>query len=1323
MAFDRQNITNQGFYLLKKVKDGCSLSFTAMFVEENTVQPSQMPNGGGLTYSQADSDKVRFSKGIMWSVTPIKSYINNSGNTEIRAVGKFNKESASELVVRTAYLFASVLDSHGAIVVEEGQPLENILFAVASNNEKSVLQSDGKNSLFVSFSVVLTNGFSSIISMENGLATLQDLENLQGGLNLQKLTLKFDENTKDLQLFDADGVLIDQANLGGSCGSDDAVTVHGAQYVFGQKIWADPTAVQRPCNTVYEIHEGGETQYVFVSGVDAVIEEMAKNDPAAMEAYVSRVKVFRIIAQDGKIALTQLSKTFSQAKDILLSKVLRKPRVTDFFVISDDRDPDTPENIGQDTVRALPVTTDLEAALMWIGYGQIIANDPSVEDAQNGRYALYPDTISVDGINSLIPVKAVDPKDFKSVYTHSECSALKLAYAEIGECEHNGVKLKDAERTNLFRTLKGIYEQQVSVARVAFGNAISSWNQTLYLESNMRMTSVSHEGILLGNEDQFFNIGMEKESSEKEEKQKIALSRKVYWSETIGDETVQFSENRPFAFIGDSGMLGGAPLFTVRIIAAAHYTRGTKNWLLNSVQCSDGFKAELCGQLYNNVHNPSTNQSHNAHLYISCADNLKLNPFTSVVIEVDGYTGVNGSPVNQHKHLGCVVPFDVSQKHNPEQNMFGCDIDMTIPLNSWVQSDAAMTPLCPDMITVKGYICDIKDMGLPEISTEEDREVVFEDALFDGITVAVTRMFGKVYMSGKTEAVIGEDLPKDTRVLVNGISTLKVAGYRWYRIYAVNANGEHIDAEGNVTASPIYAYVLSSNVIPYEEHIDFVPFVHYARIPAGVQRYDLNDESDKHKYREPLADKMDVQIAIRTDNGWYGIEDPMSDSGYFFVKENGDGVVLDCLTEFAHGRPEDTFRNIPSVFVSRLYNDGFKAVFSGDSSRMFTPEELGFPVDRGTTLRGLIISDCGYDETVPDDYLSSKDFMVFRPDDWASQDKYLIVRDSCVSISLQKEPEELNDLKDSLHRVNPFEIHPINNSGVEPEYVIYREGEDPTTDQSGLWGAIEDKDITKYFESADKEYIGLGFVGNDDVVTVIVLKRDGVTVTPDVLTPFDDTTVSDLTVLRYATGTSTINKYAQPKETAEVIGTLDMTQDGIYITLDGKSNNGFYRVKSTPVYYVRESDITLNVPNHEVSQADRYSVTASESLPVTYYLAYMPDGTLVNATTVTEGTFDGFFIRFGNAIMATYRRNEESEPITCFIKPVTVTLDVEQRSNLITVTQAVMDESSNDEYPLVSMEGYFSVQNDTEALNVNTSNIVVVERNTVCSAIGIVDED
>ena len=91
--------------------------------------------------------------------------------------------------------------------------------------------------------------------------------------------------------------------------------------------------------------------------------------------------------------------------------------------------------------------------------------------------------------------------------------------------------------------------------------------------------------------------------------------------------------------------------------------------------------------------------------------------------------------------------------------------------------------------------------------------------------------------------------------------------------------------------------------------------------------------------------------------------------------------------------------------------------------------------------------------------------------------------------------------------------------------------------------------------------------------------------------------------------------------------------------------------------------------------------------------------------------------------MATYRRNEESEPITCFIKPVTATLDVEQRSDLITVTQAVMDESSNDEYPLTYMEGYFSVQNDTEALNVNTSNIVVVERNTVCSAIGIVDED
>ena len=135
MAFDRQNITNQGMYLIRRLGDGCRLSFTAMFTEVAAITPAMMPTGGGVTYSQAKSDTDRFSEGTMWNVSPVKSHV-SSGSTDLRAVGKFNRTTSGAFVMRSAYLFATLLDENNDIAKDgTGNPLENVLFAVASNDD------------------------------------------------------------------------------------------------------------------------------------------------------------------------------------------------------------------------------------------------------------------------------------------------------------------------------------------------------------------------------------------------------------------------------------------------------------------------------------------------------------------------------------------------------------------------------------------------------------------------------------------------------------------------------------------------------------------------------------------------------------------------------------------------------------------------------------------------------------------------------------------------------------------------------------------------------------------------------------------------------------------------------------------------------------------------------------------------------------------------------------------------------------------------------------------------------------------------------------
>lgn len=1300
MAFDRQNITNQGFYLLKKVKDGCSLSFTSMFVEQDTVAPSQMPNGGGLTYEQAVSDSDRFRQGVMWSVTPIKSYIGDNGNLSVRAVGKFNTDVESELIVRTAYLFASVVDAHGDVVIEDGRPLENVLFAVASNNNTSVLQGDGKNSLYVTFSVVLTNGFSSIVGIENGVATLQDLESIQAGANIQKLTIKFDENTKDLQLFDADGNLIDQANLGAVGGNDDAVTVHNPQYVFGEKIWVDPSAVQRPCRTVYVVKESDDTtHYVFVSGLDAVIEELASTDEAAMEQYKANVKAFEITAQDGKIVLTQLDKTFDECREIASGSIVRKPKIADFFVISDDRDPETVENIGQDKVRIAEGLTDELAAILWQGYSRIISTDPNIPFELTRQYAIFPNTISIEEINALIPTVAIDPSDFKSVYTNGECEALKLKYNALGDKEVDGIQLQNASRTNLLRVLKGIYEQQVSVARNAYFKADEAWDSSFYVDSERRMTFVSNEGLTLANESQFYNIGVEKESGDEGEKQKLALSRKVFWS----DNGVQKSAILPFAFVGDSGMLGGAPLFTVRILTAAHYTHGTKNWLLNALQCSDGFKAELCGQLKNNITNPSS-ASMDAHLFVSCADNLKLRTFSSVVVEIDGYTGVNHSPVSQHKTLGCIVPFDVEKKHNPHTGSFGCDIDLTLPLNSWVQTDAQETPLQPDIITVKAYICDARPMEVPEISTDDRTPMVFVPFNLNGITVRDTVLYGAVFSDGTAENALPVVLPEGVRIVVDGRSADSFNDYWWYRVIAVDENGNLVDLDGNPTDTPVHAYTWSQNIREFSHEIgDYDEFKKYARIPAGAQLYTWNDASEDVKYGSPLTSSSDVIIAIHTQNGWYGIADNTQESGYIFVKDDEPGLILDSLMETFNQKQHDTrFADVP-------VQADFSTFYANDIHYALFENELAFPYN------GNPEHSYGFNGLLKDSFNDNIDAFYFAPDPDIDPSIYDSLNRFCI---VGKPLVYLIDDSDhtSYTRVKPFTV--------SDELVLRL----PTVDGTGDWVRVlmENPDfVDKYYETDDK--LGIGFTVKPEYYdahpdihrhedSIYWCSKSLMTITPAVLEPYEDTTITELD--RYATGTDIVNKYERPLNDSEPIGTIDLSEIP-YLKVSGTTANGFARIDALPEYYLRLSDITLSLVETP-AEDETYIITASELNPVTYYQGVMPDSKLVSPVTVTEGTFTCHVIKGKSVLTAQYSSSDDAEPIQCYLPSTLVAIRLTDE-DITRIRQDIAN--ARDDFSIELVDGNIMLPQAVQAMDVDDLSITVLDRTAQVSLIGQSSDD
>ena len=224
--------------------------------------------------------------------------------------------------------------------------------------------------------------------------------------------------------------------------------------------------------------------------------------------------------------------------------------------------------------------------------------------------------------------------------------------------------------------------------------------------TDLHSVAIRSDGIVLNQDSQQYKISLSKET-EKDGKQKIALS------------TVDKGQVRPFAFIGDSGMLGGAPLFSVRIAAHAVYEEGNCEWLLNSIAISDGYEAHLKGHDVNGIMDKNditgADGSDANHLIVMTKPNLSPRNFNKLVIEISGITGSNQIPSHQFKNLNCIVPFQMLAYGEHKRNM--CDIDLTEVLYSWVQTDVDERvdgeQLPPDMIIIHAWGMDIKETKRP----------------------------------------------------------------------------------------------------------------------------------------------------------------------------------------------------------------------------------------------------------------------------------------------------------------------------------------------------------------------------------------------------------------------------------------------------------------------------------------------------------------------------------------------------------------------------------------------------------------------------------
>ena len=1226
MAFDRQNITNQGMYLIRRLGDGCHLSFTAMFTEVAAITPAMMPTGGGVTYDQAKNDTERFSEGIMWNVSPVKNHTSGSGSTDLRAVGKFQRTTSGSFVMRSAYLFATLLDENNDIAQDDtGTLLENILFAVASNDDESVLQSDGNNSLFVTFQLVLTNGFSQIVIVENGVATLQDLENLQGSNDLGKLSMKFDQVTGDLQLFDGNGNLIDQANLpvgsgiGGS--GSGVVTVNDDQMIHGRKVWISSLDSSDPSCTLYKVP--GYDAYAFVSGYDESMEREALSNPNSEEviAYKAQVKAYAIGQSKGLLTITDTGRSYDAVRNLMDYDKLRKPALSDFFYVSEDRDEDTPENIGQDTTvcNLSEITDGAVLASLWRGYSRLALEDADVlssidsdPDTARAMAIKYPERLNPSQF--LLPPIAVSPADFKAVYTTEDLVNLRSKYQEISNVPvdiGNGstATLSTVTRTRLLRVIKGLYEKQVQNARVAYLLSVNMYTASTQVGTNAPNVAIDSSGITFGNRGQHIKLSINSESDGGT--QKLALSRVTGQDEKI------------FAFIGDSGMLGGAPLFSVRVAAHAHYTSGTKNWLLNELKCSDGFVAEIAGQRYNSVQEPVLDIEKNDHLFVTCADNLNLpQDMTHVVVDIMGYMGCNDTPVDQFKHVGCIVPFNKTvHSQSVNANRFGCEIDLTIPLNSWVQTSVqGETQNTPDVFVVRAYAISFSQTQIPD--GVEPELLTYIPYASNAITKNGAYMVDAVYNDGSTVMFEGLPVPLEdgTRIFLEEQSTSTAGGYYWYRTRKLDEHNEPVvDIHGNPVFMCISGKYLDMEVV--EPEYEGTAFNVYCKVPSGTAFYSTSSEDPKY-FIENIATDLYAYIPKVTTNDFYAFDDITQPYGMRFTPITPE-ILLDTIEDHYESRPsDDSISNVP-VFIS---GSSYQSCLSDG--------ELCNVQTHSTPKSGLVKK--GWEDDPEEEHRYSMVAVMLDTGMYPLQ----VVQTSNLSV-MEPEVGSLVDTSNddplrAFHRIEPFEVYvPYNHKAVCVN--VNTLGTEPGEIHEGTY-------FSSTYESDDETAWGYCPSGSD---RIYFIRKDMTSYTGE---PVDIVEVEETPVDRYfliREGES-VQSYSEPSETST---SSQLTIPG-QVHVVKITANGFARTESG--VYVKLSDVELDATeelqnNSQLPDMDRNYNLDIRGGSVTVWSHVMRDGTLVGRSfTYTEGAVFLVRVLFDDREvgMVTYEGTQEAPDTT-----------------------------------------------------------------------------
>ena len=777
--FENKAITGNGLFLLNALKthlsDGARLRFDKAVGHIDALKKQQLHNPN-ITWDSIKDDAA-YNQGTPFKVSPTKI----DSLSDSRVVIRFDDNGGQGRVIRSVFLFASLVkevpdkEHDGQTIEQVIDELDHVLFAVASSEHEMCIKNDDKNGMFVTFQLLLSDEYSRIDSVEHGLATMQDLEDLSQDMQKGGIaTIMFNAATSDLQLFDSKGNLIDQANLPiGRYNNGEPVTVHNKQFIYDEKIWVDQSEIYQNPNTIYGFKSQPDAEYNSVGlKVGNAVDWYAEMDDLGAESLKAKIKAFEgtyILALDETTVEPRYA--FAQLKDE--PEKLSEPSVTDFFHISLDRDSATLEDIGDDKVIILSdCTTDEQRIRLIQGYAQLALDDNELLDAayaafvdsklpvllevalssknpydilwikqhfgkysdsildaandavqgafdalkgsQSGRniareiLEVYPNELfeipSSVGLKALgIPTLAVDPADIQNKYTKTKLDEIKEKYAELAT-EENGIK--DADGSELGDILRGVLEEQVERARKAYLAADTAWHSVGGAYTDLHSVAIRSDGIVLNHDSQQYKISLSEET-EKDGKQKIALS------------TVEDGQVRPFAFIGDSGMLGGAPLFSVRIAAHAVYEEGKCEWLLNSIAVSDGYEAHLKGQYVNGIMDENditgADGSYANHLIVMTKPNLSPRNFNKLVIEVSGITGSNQIPSHQFKNLNCIVPFRKIIEGAQERNL--CDIDLTEVLYSWVQTNVEERvdgeQLPPDMIIIHAWGMDIKETKRP----------------------------------------------------------------------------------------------------------------------------------------------------------------------------------------------------------------------------------------------------------------------------------------------------------------------------------------------------------------------------------------------------------------------------------------------------------------------------------------------------------------------------------------------------------------------------------------------------------------------------------